>query len=116
MTLLIVQTIYYFLTGIWPILSIRTFFAVTGPKNDVWLVKTVGAIVTAISLAFGYAAAVGRISPEIKVLAITCGIAFIAIDTYYVACKNISKVYVVDAVIHMALVLLWIFVVPAQIP
>jgi len=40
--------VYFLLTGIWPLLSMRTFEAVTGPKVDRWLVKTVGVLVAVI--------------------------------------------------------------------
>ena len=30
----LVQGIFYFLTGIWPLLSMETFLKVTGPKTD----------------------------------------------------------------------------------
>jgi hypothetical protein len=29
-------------TGVWPILRLRSFEAVTGPKKERWLVKTMG--------------------------------------------------------------------------
>jgi hypothetical protein len=37
---------YYVVIGIWPLISMRTFERVTGPKLDKWLVKTVGILVT----------------------------------------------------------------------
>jgi protein-S-isoprenylcysteine O-methyltransferase Ste14 len=43
-----VQAVYYLITGIWPLLSIKTFEKLTGPKTDKWLVKTVGVVVTVI--------------------------------------------------------------------
>ncbi len=46
--LALLQGVFYVLTGIWPLLSIRTFERVTGPKVDRWLVKTVGVLVTVI--------------------------------------------------------------------
>ncbi len=44
------QGIYYVATGLWPILNMRSFEMVTGPKRDKWLVKTVGALITAIGI------------------------------------------------------------------
>ncbi|NJK94616.1 MAG: hypothetical protein HC905_06550 [Bacteroidales bacterium] len=49
-TLSLVQGSYFFLTGVWPIIDIHSFMRVTGPKEDIWLVKTVGALTIAISL------------------------------------------------------------------
>jgi hypothetical protein len=50
------QGVYYALTGLWPLVSIRTFKAVTGEKtdnlptgfdSDHWLVMTVSVLITA---------------------------------------------------------------------
>jgi hypothetical protein len=43
--LALVQGGYYVLTGLWSLVSPRTFQAVTGKKEDYWLVKTVGVLV-----------------------------------------------------------------------
>src|SRR3982751_2843498 len=60
-----VQGLYYFVTGVWPLVSIETFQMVTGPKTDHlvtgreadhWLVFTVGVLVTAIAVALLVAA------------------------------------------------------------
>jgi hypothetical protein len=42
------QGIYFFVMGIWPLFSMRTFEAVTGPKTDRWLVKTMGVLIAVI--------------------------------------------------------------------
>ncbi len=42
------QGIYFLISGIWPILNMRTFLKITGPKTELWLVKTVGLLVAAI--------------------------------------------------------------------
>src|ERR687897_547956 len=55
------QAIFYIVTGVWPFVSMRSFEAVTGPKVDRWLVKTVGALVAVIGCAL--ALANRRISP-----------------------------------------------------
>jgi hypothetical protein len=41
------QGVYYLLTGVWPLPSIGSFQRVTGPKTDLWLVRTVGVLVAA---------------------------------------------------------------------
>jgi hypothetical protein len=51
----LVQGIYFFITGIWPILSIQTFLLVTGPKTDLWLVKTVGIVLATIGATLVFA-------------------------------------------------------------
>lgn len=42
------QGVYYIVTCLWSLLSIDTFQRATGPKTDLWLVKTVGALVGVI--------------------------------------------------------------------
>jgi len=44
----LVQGIYFFVTGVWPLISTNTFQMVTGPKTDLWLAKTVGIILATI--------------------------------------------------------------------
>ena len=39
---------FYLATGLWPILHLRSFEAVTGPKLEGWLIKTAGTLITAI--------------------------------------------------------------------
>ena len=51
-----VQAGYYLLTGIWPLLSRGTFEAITGRKQDFWLVQTVGALVGVTGAALAAAA------------------------------------------------------------
>ena len=64
----VVQAAVYVLTGIWPWLSMRTFLKVTGPKADLWLVKTVGALVTVVGTVLGLAVLRRQVTPEIALL------------------------------------------------
>ena len=47
---------------------IRTFEAVTGPKTDLWLVKTVGVLVAVIGAVLATAGLRGRVPPELALL------------------------------------------------
>ncbi|HKG36798.1 MAG TPA: hypothetical protein VKA89_10220 [Solirubrobacterales bacterium] len=97
------QSLYYVTTGVWPIAHDRSFQAVTGPKVDVWLVKTFGALVTAVGGALGVAAARRRGSPETQTLALGAAAAMAGADAYYVARGRIPPVYLVDAAAQAAL-------------
>ncbi len=66
----LVQAVVYVATGIWPFASMRTFLLVTGPKVDLWLVKTVGALVTVIGAVIGLTGIRRQRSPEVALLAI----------------------------------------------
>ena len=101
------QAIYYVSTGIWSLASIGTFQMVTGRKTDLWLVKTVGALVIGIGAALGLAGYRRRITPEIVVLAVSSAVGLAGIDVVYVAKKRISPVYLLDALAEVGLIGLW---------
>lgn len=115
--LLWVQGGYYLLTGVWPLVSIRTFQLVTGPKTDHlptgreadhWLVMTAGVLITAIAAAILTAAWQRRIAREIVVLAIGAALGLTAIDVIYVARQVIAPIYLLDAAIEVFLIAGWI--------
>src|SRR3954452_1725094 len=101
------QAAYFILTGVWPLVHIRSFMAVTGPKRDLWLVRTVGAVVSAVGLALATAAWSGEFPAAIFVLAVGSALALTAIDVIYVWAGAISKIYLLDAAAEIALVAGW---------
>lgn len=105
--LALAQGAYFALTGIWTLVSIRTFMRVTGPKTDIWLVKTVGVIVLAIGVVLLLAGARRAVTPEIYLLAVTSAGGLAGIDVYYVAKRTIDRIYLADAVAEIALIALW---------
>lgn len=46
---------YYVVTGLWPLIHLTSFEAVTGPKTDDWLVHMVGLLAASIGLALLHA-------------------------------------------------------------
>src|SRR5215211_4274415 len=101
------QAILYVVTGVWPLVNMRSFEAVTGPKVDRWLVKTVGALVTVIGCALALASRRRQLAPEVVLVAAGSAAALATIDTVYVAKRRISPVYLLDAVAEIALVAGW---------
>ena len=101
------QAGFYIATGIWPIVSIRSFEAVTGPKVDRWLVKTVGLLVAIIGSALALASRRRAFPPEVVLVAAASAGALATIDTVYVAKRRISPVYLLDAVTEIALAAAW---------
>lgn len=101
----VVQGVYFLLTGVWPLISMRTFEAVTGPKVDRWLVKTVGVLVAVIGASL--LADAPRPSRGSRVLAVGSAAALGGVDVVYSLRGRISKIYLVDAVLEALLVSLW---------
>ena len=105
----IAQGVYYLLTALWPFLSLRTFIAVTGPKTDVWLVKTVGGLLVVIGIALIVGSNSEEIKPNTICLGVFSALALALIDIYYaLRRKIISKIYLGDAVVERIFVFLWI--------
>lgn len=115
-----VQGLYCLVTGVWPLVSIETFQAVTGAKtdhlvtgreSDHWLVNTVGVLVTANALVLLLAAWRNRPTPEVALLAVGSAVGLIAIDVIYVAREVIAPIYLADAGVEVAFILAWAWVV-----
>ena len=64
------QGAYNAATGVWALADIDSFQAVTGPKVNEWLVKTVGVLVTVIGGTLGGLAGWRRATPEAGLLAL----------------------------------------------
>lgn len=98
---------YYALSGVWPLVSMRTFERVTGPKVDRWLVQTVGVLVLAIGIPLGLAGLRRRVTPELALLAASSALGLAVIDGVHVARRRIAPVYLLDLVAESALLLGW---------
>ena len=107
-TIALVQGVFYLATGIWPLIDIDSFQAVTGPKMDLWLVRTVGVLVAVIGAVLVTAARRQRLGAEIMLLAVGSALGLAAIDIIYVLSGTISPIYLADAVAEIGLVAAWI--------
>jgi hypothetical protein len=103
-----IHALYYTATGIWPLLDIHSFERITGPKVERWLVKTVGALVTAVGASLALAARNDPARAETVVLATGSAAALGTIDAIYVAKRRISPVYLLDALAQAALLVAWV--------
>jgi hypothetical protein len=61
--------LYFFVTGVWPLVSIDSFQKLTGPTIDLWLVRTAGVLVGAIGVTLALGARNVRRSPMIDAVA-----------------------------------------------
>lgn len=106
-TIALVQGIYFFITGIWPILSMRTFLLVTGHKTDIWLVKTVGLILAVIGAVLMYAGLTASVNLPVIFLAIGAAASLALVEIIYVTKRVISIVYLGDALVEIILIAWW---------
>jgi hypothetical protein len=103
--LALLQGAYYLVSGLWPIISLRTFEQVTGPKTDGWLVKMVGLLAAVIGAVLAGRAASGE-RPDVA-LAVGSAAAFGVIDVVYAGRGRISPIYLADAAVEAGLIGAW---------
>jgi hypothetical protein len=105
--LALAQGLFFAATGAWPIANLRSFEAVTGPKPEGWLVKTVGALLAVTGGALALASR-QRISREWALLGAGTAAALAAVDVWYAGVRRrISPVYLLDAPVELAFVTGW---------
>jgi hypothetical protein len=112
----LVQGAYYLTTGLWPLIHMRSFVAVTGPKRELWLVRTVGLLATAIAIPLLRAAAARRpVGDDVAALSASTAAAFVAADVPPVVTGRISPIYLADAAVE-AVFLAWWWLARRQAP
>ena len=104
----ILQGIYYLISGVWALVGIRSFQKITGPKEDVWLVKTVGLLVTVVGGVLLSAGLRRETASEIQALAAGSAVSLGGVGLWYSLRGRISKVYLLDTVAEAVLVGLWL--------
>ncbi len=102
-----VQGLYDLATGVWPLVHIDSFLLVTGPKNDLWLVRTVGVVIAAIGLALLVAAWRREPGLAVPTLAVASAAGLTAIDVIYVVAGVIAPIYLADAAAEVVLIAAW---------
>lgn len=107
-TLAVIHGLYLCITGLWPIIHMASFLFITGPKEDLWLVETVGILAFVI----GFGLLVGGWSKNItfplSVIAVAAAVGFILVDVIFVWKLIISPIYLLDAVVEFVFFVAWI--------
>lgn len=114
------QGLYFALFGIWPLLHIGSFQAVTGEKtdhlatgseSDHWLVYTVALLITVIGIVLLMAAGRRQVSAEIAMLGTASAAALASIDVLYVIRRTIAPIYLADAAVEAVFIVGWLIIV-----
>lgn len=110
--MLLGQGAYYAVTGLWPLIHMRSFEAISGPKRDQWLVKTIGLLLTAFSsvLLLAGMRRQPQLDVEVSLAAAGNAAALAATDVIFTAQRRISPAYLLDALAEVVLLAGWIAV------
>jgi hypothetical protein len=101
------QGIYFLATGMWPLVHMSSFEAVTGPKVEKWLVRTTGVLISVIGAVLVGAAARNEVTRDIAALGVGSAAGLGAIDTIYAVKRRIAPVYLADAAVEAGLIAGW---------
>jgi hypothetical protein len=109
------QGAFYVATGVWPLVHEASFEAVTGPKRERWLVKTVGVLVAAIGATLAAAGARRALTAELVLLGGASAAGLAAIEAWYAGPRRrIAPVYLADAALEVGLAAGWAAVAIAR--
>jgi hypothetical protein len=102
-----IQGSVYVVSGLWPVVHLRSFEKVTGPKTDGWLVKTVGGLLAVVGASLIVGGVMRRPSRALRLLGIGTASVLGIDDVVYAGRGRISKIYFADAALQGALGALW---------
>jgi hypothetical protein len=93
--------------GLWPLLHLRSFEAVFGPKVDRWLEYTVAGLLTSVGYA-QWKAGTPEDWPQARRLGVATATTLLVIDLIYVPRGRIRWTYLIDAAEEAALIAGWV--------
>lgn len=102
-----IQSGYYLLIGLWPLLHIDSFMEITGYKTDLWLVKTVGLLLVCTAITFIIDLFYRENSNSVVFLSISSAVGLLSVDIYYSITDEIRDIYLIDAALQLLLIESW---------
>lgn len=101
------QAAYLLVGGLWPLSHMASFVAVTGPKADLWLVRTVAGLLVVIGGTLAGQVVVGGVPRTAWNIAAGASLVLGLVSIVSAAAGRIWPVYFLDGAIHLGLVLAW---------
>lgn len=103
-----IQGVYFLATLVWPVIAIESFMAVTGSKVDIWLVKTVSALLLPYTVICFWTAFNARINFIVVLTMVLACWGLAIVELYYYLNEVIRWVYGVDALLQILFSFWWI--------
>jgi len=103
----LLQGAYDLVGGLWPLLHMASFEAVTGPKTDDWLVRTVAGILVVVGVVLIQNALRGSVGHSVQWIAGGISLVLASVAMISSLAGFISWLYFFDGLIHLAFALAW---------
>ncbi|WP_128374374.1 hypothetical protein [Streptomyces cavernae] len=94
--------------GLWPLVHLRSFEWVFGPKNDTWLQMTTGGLLVSTGVAQLGAAATPQGRAHARRVGLGTALTLLAIDLVYVPKGRIRPTYLLDAAMQAGWINAWL--------
>ncbi|GAA4092401.1 hypothetical protein [Nonomuraea soli] len=101
------QGAFNILGGAWPLLHMRSFEAVFGPKTDRWLVRTVAGLLVGVGWSQVRAARTPEGVRHARRIGLATASTLLAIDLVYVPLGRVRPTYLLDAAAEAAWIRAW---------
>jgi hypothetical protein len=102
------QGLYDLLGGLWPLVDMDSFEAVTGAKLDGWLVRTVAGMMVVIGAVLIRDASRGMIPGSMKIVAAGISLVLGLVALFGAMSDRIHQLYLIDGLVHLGFVAGWI--------
>jgi len=107
--LIVAHASYILVTALWPLFDIESFMQVTGPKTDIWLVKTVAVLLIPIAICLLSALFLETHPLPVILVGMTCAAGLAVIDFYYTSNETISRIYAWDGILELIFLAGWCY-------
>ena len=101
---------YLLIGGAWPLVHMPSFEAVTGPKDEHWLVRSVAGILIVISITLFAQLGKGRIEYAAITTAMGASFVLAMVGIITAIAAVISPIYLVDGAVHFFFFACWCIV------
>lgn len=109
------QAAHYILTGLWAVLHLRSFEALTGKKQDRWLVRSTGLMIATVGSYFLMAGVQGP-SPRTRWFGMLFPAALATADVCWAWRSTRAKAYLADALVAGIVIGAWFLTKPEKKP
>lgn len=102
------QGVFNLVGGLWPLLHLRSFERVFGPKTDVWLQQTTGGLLVAAGATQLATTADREGRRQARLVGLGTALTLLAVDLVYVPKGRIRPTYLLDAAMQTGWIAAWL--------
>jgi hypothetical protein len=107
-TVAVAHGLFNVVGGLWPLVHLRSFEWVFGPKTDVWLQMTTGGLLVSAGVAQLAAAPAPQGPVQARRIGLGTAFTLLAVDLVYVPKGRIRPTYLLDAAMQTGWIAAWL--------